>query len=220
VNLSPDVILDQICKSFNLIVHNRDVVEGSNGMFHVRLEMDMPCVGGSAVTERVKLVGDPAASAVEAVEKMSQIVIDYLHHTVGVVVVDMHYARMKQLEKRLSKANAFASAFFDWVVDLKQNQSDSRDRVDELFRSGRDMVIGFGDVLPVGTFEVDGLGIAPNISTVTYLGPDPPVTRLDELALAVVSFMNHGPRSFGIGSTFVRKQCFLIWYTISAGPNQ
>jgi hypothetical protein len=61
VNLSPDVILDQIYKSFNLTVHNHDVVEGSNGMFHVRLKMDMPCVGGSAVTERVKLVGDPAA---------------------------------------------------------------------------------------------------------------------------------------------------------------
>jgi hypothetical protein len=147
-------------------------------MFHVRLEMDMPCVGGSAVTERVKLVGGPAASTVEAVEKMSQIIIDYLHHAVDVVVVvDMHYAPMKQLEKRLSKANAFASTFFDWVVDLKQNQSDSRDRVDELFRSDRDMVIGFGDVLPVGTFEVDGLGIAPNISTLTYLGPDPSVTR-------------------------------------------
>jgi hypothetical protein len=70
------------------------------------------------------------------------------------------------------------------------------------------MVAGFGDVLPVGTFELDGLGSAPNVSTVTYLGLDPPATRLDELALALVSFINHGPPSFGIGSTFVRKQFF------------
>jgi hypothetical protein len=93
VSISADVILYQICKSLNLAVHSRDVVEGPNGMFHVCLEMDMPCVGGSGVTEHVKLVGDPAVSAVEAVEKMSQIVIDYLDHAV-VVVVDMHYARM------------------------------------------------------------------------------------------------------------------------------
>jgi hypothetical protein len=77
-------------------------------MFHVRLEMDMPCIGGSV--ERVKLVGEPAASAMEALQNMSQIVIDYLQHTVGVVIVDMHYGRMKELEKRLSEANAFASA--------------------------------------------------------------------------------------------------------------
>jgi hypothetical protein len=175
VSISVDVILDQICKSHNLTVHSRDVVEGSNVMFHVRLEMDMPYAGGSALTECVKLVGEPAASVVEAVEKMSHIIIDYLDHAVGVVVVDIHYVRMKALEKRLPKANAFASSFFDWVIDLKQSQSDSQHRVGELFRSGQDMVTGFGDVLPVGTFEVDGLGIAPNISTVTYLGPDPPV---------------------------------------------
>jgi hypothetical protein len=61
-------------------------------MFHVRLEMDMPYAGGSALTECVKLDGEPAASVVEAVEKMSQIVIDYLDHAVGVVVVDIHCA--------------------------------------------------------------------------------------------------------------------------------
>jgi hypothetical protein len=210
VSISADVILDQICRSLSLAVYRRDVVEGPNGMFHVCLEMDMPCVGGSGVTERVKLVGDPVGSAVEAVEKMSQIIIDYLDHVVGVVVVDRHYADMKELESRLSKANAFASALFDWVLDLTQSQSDSQHRVGELFRSGQDMVAGFGDVLPVETFELDGLGSASNVSTVTYLGPDPPATRLDELALALVSFMNHGPRSFGIGSTFVRKQIFFI----------
>jgi hypothetical protein len=160
VNLSPDVILDQICKSLNLTVYSRSAVEGINVLFHVRLEMDMPSIGGSVVTERVKLVGELAASATEALQNMSQIVIDYLQHTVGVAIVDIHYGRMKELEKKLSQANAFASAFFNWVVDLKQNQSDSQHRFAEL-------LTGFGDVLPMGTIEVDGLGIAPNISTVT-----------------------------------------------------
>jgi hypothetical protein len=126
------------------------VVEASNGMFHVRLEMDIPCIGANGVTERVKLVGDPAASATEALENMSQIIIDYLEHSIGVIVVDMHYARMKELEERLSKASAFASAFFDWVIDLKQSQSDAHHRFAELFCGGRDMVASFGDVLPVG----------------------------------------------------------------------
>jgi hypothetical protein len=33
--------------------------------------MDMPSIGGSGVTYRVKLDGDPAASAAEALENMS-----------------------------------------------------------------------------------------------------------------------------------------------------
>jgi hypothetical protein len=70
--------------------------------------MDMPSIGGSV--EHVKLVGEPAASVMEALQNMSQIVIDYLQHTVGVVIVDMHYGCMKELEKRLSEANAFVSA--------------------------------------------------------------------------------------------------------------
>jgi hypothetical protein len=70
--------------------------------------MDMPSIGGSV--EHVKLVGEPAASATEALQNMSQIVIDYLQHTVSVVIVDMHYGCMKELEKRLSEANAFVSA--------------------------------------------------------------------------------------------------------------
>jgi hypothetical protein len=48
-------------------------------MFHVRLEMDIPCIGANGVTERVKLVGDPAASATEALENMSQIIIAREH---------------------------------------------------------------------------------------------------------------------------------------------
>jgi hypothetical protein len=99
VNLSPDVILVQICKSLNLTVHSRSVVEGINGMFHVRLEMDMPSIGGSVVTERVKLVGEPAASATEALQNMSQIVIDYLQHTIGVVIVDIHRNRKRNFRK-------------------------------------------------------------------------------------------------------------------------
>jgi hypothetical protein len=122
----------------------------------------------------------------------------------------MHYARMKELEERLSKASAFASAFFDWVIDLKQSQSDAHHRFAELFCGGRDMVASFGDVLPVGTFEVDGLGIAPNVTTVTYRGPVPPLSRFDELGSALVSFMNRGPRSVGIGTTSVSEQRFLI----------
>jgi hypothetical protein len=56
--------------------------------------MDIPSIGGSV--EHVKLVGEPAASATEALQNMSQIVIDYLQHAVGVVIVDMHYGRMKE----------------------------------------------------------------------------------------------------------------------------
>jgi hypothetical protein len=65
------------------------VVEASNGMFHVRLEMDIPCIGVNGVTERVKLVGDPAASATEALENMSQIIIDYLEHSISPVSEQM-----------------------------------------------------------------------------------------------------------------------------------
>jgi hypothetical protein len=70
------------------------------------------------------------------------------------------------------------------------------------------MVAGFRDLVPVGTFEFDGLGIAPNITTVTYLGPDPPLSRFDQLAWTLVSFMNHGLRSVGIGTTSVSEKTF------------
>jgi hypothetical protein len=140
---------------------------------------------------------------------MSQIVIDYLHHSsLDVIVVDMHYARMKELEERLSKANAYASsAFFDWVIDLKQ------------LRFAAHYLLLVGTWWPV---SVDGLGIAPNISSITYLAlvdPDPPVSRLDYLA----ELLSRASLIIWDEAPMAHRHCFeayLAWRGFQAGPSR
>jgi hypothetical protein len=153
---------------------------------------------------------------VDAYRTFDEAVVRYLCEEYGVVVKDVNYECVRHLEYSMFCAATYGERLYGMVDELKRKLavveaerarlavSDSHYAT--LFIAGRMVTLRFTDILPLATLLVDGLTGASDTSSVMYISPRPPGTRVEQLAAFLENFMNRWCR--GSASKTGKFICF------------
>jgi len=191
VHIPKQMIFREVLRRLHLKIHDMGVVIEAPSVYRAWIDMETPRFETEGSKGRKKLYGQGSGTKYAAMESVCAIGTMHLRVNHGVIVKCFSYPRMKMLEGKVTQERQWSSM----VRDLLDEEEKSSEKVKKQYRGVVDEAIcicrQFSDVLPIHV-SCDGDTLAGmNDIKLAYGGQRPPVSRLEELAFALVNLASN-----------------------------
>ena len=192
VHIPKQMIFREILHRLHLKIHDMGLVIEAPSVYRAWIDMETPQSEIEGSKGRKKLYGQGSCTKYGAMESVCAIGGMHLHVDYHVIVKDFSYPRMKMLEGKVTRERQWSSM----VKDLLDKKERGSEKLKKQYRGVLDEAIcicrQFSDVLPIRV-SCDGHAFGGmNDVKLAYGGQRPPVSRLEELAFALVNLATNG----------------------------
>ncbi|CAN6331370.1 unnamed protein product [Urochloa humidicola] len=187
--ISKQMIVKEVCHRLHLVIHDFGIIDEADGLLRGWVEMDVPGRLGAEPKMREKFVGADALGQYAAMEIVSAEIIEALCKRFAVIVEDVNYPKVKKLEERLFEEKTWADLFRGQLRGRVKENDALRCAFGNVISEAKIICSKFKDILPIAVSGEEDAAAGVGNAKLVYNGPRDPVTRADELAFDLLSFV-------------------------------